>query len=200
MLQSSNAEDWVDEHADVMYRYAVARVGRTHVAEDLVQDALLAALKARDTYQGRASLRTWLFGILRHKILDHLLACRRANPSGTGDADAAAVEGWFDEQGRWLRPPNSWSLDPAAQAENQELWEVFRGCLCGVSPGGREIFARRVMDHESCESICEDLELSPANLWVILHRARAILRACVEMRWFGKDARQHADPIRPALE
>ena len=111
--QPANPDRWVDEHGDYLYRYALARVGRSDVAEDLVQDTLLAALRAAAQYAGRSSERTWLTGILKNKLIDRL---RRSQPVHTV-ADLSQADDWldslYDRTGHWKAAPGRWGGDPA---------------------------------------------------------------------------------------
>lgn len=184
---------WVDEHGDTLYRYALVRVRRPEVAEDLVQETLLAAFKGRDGYAGKSTERTWLIGILRHKILDYLRSRSRGMDGVTADGAGEWLEQGFDERGRLVKPPGRWSVEPEALAEHQEFWKVLHQCLDDLPPRSREIFARRMMEQQDSELICKELEITATNLWVILHRARALLRKCLELYWFGEARSEKAD-------
>ena len=181
---------WVDAHGQVLYRYALARVRRPEVAEDLVQETLVAALGAQDRFKGRSTERTWLVGILRHKIMDHL----RSRSRGMGEANQVRHSDWleefFDDRGRWRRTPDPEAVKPEALAENEEFWAVFDGCLDDLSPRHREAFARRVIEQEETNSICKALGVTATNLWVILFRARTQMRRCLTLKWF------HGQPPR----
>lgn len=178
---------WVEAHADALYAYALSRVGRPELAEDLVQEALLAALEGRGSFRGDAQERTWLIGILRHKIIDHFRAAStRREHQPRGDADGRAVESWFDEKGRWRRMPGRWQPRPDQLEENREFWAVLGRCVETLPERPRQVFTRRVMEQEQTQTVCKELGISSTNLWVVLHRARAMLRACLEKRWFSR--------------
>lgn len=175
---------WVDVHAPIMYRYALARVRSPEIAEDLVQEAFLAALKARGRFQGRSSERTWLVGILRNKIVDYY----RKRNRGPAETELGGHEDWlaefFDERGAWKAPPNPAAVDPGALAEREEFWAVFDDCLDHLPARAREAFVRRVMEDEDTASICKQMELTSTNLYVILFRARTRMRRCLTLQWF----------------
>lgn len=180
-------EAWVEVHGDVLFRYAAARVRDDAAAEDLVQETLLAALEAREGFRGDSSERTWLIGILRHKIVDHLRRMAR-DPlvAGEGlDAPGEGIESMFKQDGTWARPPGAWGADPAALAEREEFWAVLRACLKALPNRLGQVFALRMMDAADPQEVCKALDVSATNLWVMLHRARARLRACLETHWFG---------------
>lgn len=175
---------WVDRHGQVLYRYALARVRKAEVAEDLVQETLMAALSAQDRFQGQSTERTWLIGILKHKVMDHL----RSRSRGASDDNTVSHSDWledfFDARGRWRRMPDPDAVKPEALAENEEFWQVFDACLDDLPPRYREAFARRVIEHEETGAICKALGVTATNLWVILFRARTMMRRCLTLKWF----------------
>lgn len=181
---SSDPSVWVDAHGDVLYRYALARVRRSEVAEDLVQDTFLSALKGRDLFQGRSSERTWLTGILRHKISDYY----RSRSRGLGEADQINDRDWledsFDERGHWITHPDPQAFRPEGAVEREEFWAIFDGCLDKLPARTRDAFARRVIEDEDIETICKVLEVTATNLYVILFRARTQMRHCLTITWF----------------
>jgi len=182
---------WVDDHGDVLYRYAVARVGRREVAEDLVQEALLAALRSRERFEGRSAVRSWLIAILRWKITDHYRrrGADRAE-AGRGPGRDPVVDRVFSDEGFWRRAPSPWR-SPADAAELSELFEVLLGCLAELPEPLGAVFAMREIDGRAPEEIREAFGLSGGNLRVRLYRARLLLRECLERRGFGpgSDAR-----------
>lgn len=184
---SVGAEHWVEAYADVLYRYAMGRVGQNHLAEDLVQETLLAALQARQSFRGDSQQRTWLIGILRHKIVDHFRSTvTRHEVQAEDDSGGDVMDSWFDEKGRWRRPPTPWKAEGEQLLEKGEFWEVFRQCMENLPERPRQVFALRVMDERETDEICKELKITATNLWVILHRARALLRACLEKHWFSE--------------
>lgn len=180
---------WLDEHGDVLYRFALARVRDPATAEDLVQDTLLAAWQSRDRYEGRASERTWLAGILKHKIMDHFRRLyRREAPLSLDDEDSAALTKDFDRHDHWDvhggRAPKSWG-DALAAFDRAEFWRAFEDCMEHLPTGTARAFALRELDGWTTEDICKALQISTTNLWVMLHRARTRLRRCLETTWFA---------------
>lgn len=189
-LPDSNAEPpldssrWVEEHGDVLYRYALVRVGRHEVAEDLVQETLLAALKAHSRFDGRSSEQTWLIGILSHKIVDYFRKKSRRDSVELDDQRDVATPAAFDRRGAWIAEVGRWPLEPAQALESQEFWTVFENCLSKLDPELLAVFSLRELDQLTTEEICKNLEISPTNLRVRLYRARAALRSCLEANWF----------------
>jgi RNA polymerase sigma-70 factor (ECF subfamily) len=185
-------EEWVDEHGDVLYRFALARVRDPIIAEDLVQEAFLAALQSRQGFSGRSSERTWLVGILKHKIVDHLRATYRNREVPASEDEADDVAAQFDERGHWRNAegwgPRQWGSDAAQAIENEELWRAFEECLRALPTRTGRAFALREIDDLSTVEICKVLNVTPTNLWVMLHRARTQLRRCLELGWFAPPA------------
>lgn len=180
-----NPSTWVDDHGDVLYRFALVRVKDPHVAEDLVQETFVSALEGLATFKGGSTLRTWLVGILKHKILDHFRKSSREIVS----ADLGALEGetedeTFNRLEQWRRGPSAWRESPDNLLENKEFWKVFLRCLEGLPESFRRAFALRELDGLKTEEVCKILEVTATNLWVMLHRARARLRNCLDDNWF----------------
>jgi RNA polymerase sigma-70 factor (ECF subfamily) len=173
--------EWVDRYGDLLYSYALLRVRRPEVAADLVQETFVEAWKARDSFAGRSAVGTWLVGILKHKVLDHL----RREARRTGVPLDTLDEQFFTRRGFWKAGPGHWPGDPAAALERAEFWEVFRACLAGLPETLADAFVLREIDGLDGDEICKILDITPTNLWARLHRARLHLRACLERRWFG---------------
>jgi RNA polymerase sigma-70 factor (TIGR02943 family) len=175
---------WVEKHGDCLFRYALLRLGSADAAEDVVQETFLAALGSRQSFAERASERSWLIGILKHKLADH---CRRQQPQNppidfrTGDE---TVEELFDARGRWRLRPLPGPDDPGALLERQEFWETFRDCLAKLPARLASAFALREVDGLPADEVRSLLGVSANNLWVLLHRARLGLGRCLDVNWF----------------
>jgi RNA polymerase sigma-70 factor (ECF subfamily) len=185
-------EDLVAE-ADMLYRFALSRVRDHHLAEDLVQETMLAAVRNPAGFAGRAKLGTWLTGILRNKILDHyratarnkedLLSSLNAHANHDGDTD------WFNASGHWDSDPNA-GLDkleasPQELLERAEVIAAIQSCL-GRLPGGlQRIYTLREFDDCKTDEICASVGITRPSLAVLLHRARQLLRACLQKNWLN---------------
>ena len=120
---------WLDEYGDRLFAYAMARVRDRHLAEDLVQETLLAAIRNRETFEHRSALSTWLTGILRHRILDHeRTMARRGTPQPIEHGDGF-IEGFFDTTGKWKIEPDRWDTVPASAPEREEFWRARERCI-----------------------------------------------------------------------
>ena len=178
--ESRDPSHWVDEHGDALFRFAILRVRDPDLAADLVQDTFLSAIKAFEGFRGGSTIRTWLTGILKHKIIDHY----RRNKLVVSASDVGP-EGTDLEHAESLAP--AWKESPEQLVENREFWEVFTQCLDGLPEAHRRAFSMREFDGLTGEEIRKVLDVTPSNLWVMLHRARTKLRRCLEINWFNQD-------------
>lgn len=181
---------WVDAYGDYLLRYAYMRVNDATVAEDLVQDTFLAAMKARERFGGRSTLKTWLTGILRNKIFDHYRKRGRSeNFSDLSTFYEREIEETFDQDRHWkLDTPNlprEWRQDQQEQLDRKEFWEQFHKCTRRLPERIRRIYIMREIDDATTEEICAAFDISRDNFWTILHRARTGLRKCLEDNWFS---------------
>ncbi len=185
----------IEAHRPYLLRYALAQLRDGEAAEEAVQETLVAALEGLGSFGGKSALRTWLTSILRFKVIDsqRRAIAERARVELTDFAAAADEEAWlgevFDETGHWREPPQAWS-DPEAALEQRRFWEAFERCLDALPPAGGRVFFKRAVLGEETEAICKDEGITASNCWVILHRARIQLRACLEKNWFGNEARR----------
>lgn len=188
-------ERWVDEHGDALFHYALSRLRDSVLAEDFVQDTLLAALKSHHRFEGRSSERSWLTGILKNKILDHYRKIGRetvfTDLEFYGDEETRAFDNPdFPDHWNAAAAPTEWSGAGAA-LDQEEFWKVFHRCSGKLPDRVARVFLLREVDDVPSDEICASLNITPNNLWVMLHRARMALRRCLEVNWFG------AQPSKP---
>jgi RNA polymerase sigma-70 factor (ECF subfamily) len=181
----SDPEQWVDAYGDYLYRYAMSRTQDPMMAEELVQEAFLAALRSRTTFEGRSSERTWLTGILKHKIIDAFRRRNREQSMDDSESMSNAFDGLFKESGSWKHGPSRWKADPESMMERKDFWAVFYQCLEALSRRLAKAFTLREMEGLSTEEICKVLNVTATNCWVMLYRARMSLRRCLETNWFS---------------
>ena len=187
------APEMLASHRAFLYRYALAKLRQPSAAEELVQETLLAAVEGQAGFKGESKLRTWLTGILKHKIVDWLRSearnPARVNPRPSADPDDQyedACDALFDSAGNWVNPPSAWP-NPEQSLENQRFWEMMQCCLASLPAATARAFYLREIQGLSTEEICRELNISESNCWVMLHRARLSLRQSLEERWFMKD-------------
>jgi len=181
---------WVDEHGDSLFRFAFMRLRDETLAEDMVQETLLSAIQSLKSYGGKSTEKTWLTGILKHKIIDHYRKNSHQVQLTDEDTDLSGVERMFERpdawDGHWAIPmrPVDPEQSPEQAVERGEFWDVMNGCLSAMPDRVANVFTLREMDGLDSDEICELLSLSASNFWVIMHRARMQLRRCVEIKWF----------------
>jgi RNA polymerase sigma-70 factor (TIGR02943 family) len=184
---ASDPTTWVDAYGDYLYRFALARVRNPDAAEDLVQDALLAALSARKRFEGRATERSWLTSILKRKLVDWLRQKVRSQAREEPLPDKS-VDALFTRFGKWKTPPEYWSPDdPGREITRGEFRTAFTACLDKLPSRLRQAFVLRHIDDQSADEVCQAAGVSASNLWVMLHRARLRLWRCLTVNWFGED-------------
>ena len=182
---------WVDAYGDRLFRYALSRLRDERAAEDLVQDALVTALRARERFEGRSSELTWLTGILRLKIFEHLRRQAREAALSLSNEDGDDREsGWFEADGHWRAAdaPADWGGEPHARAESAEFAAALRRCLDALTPSVSRAFVLREMEGAAASDCAEALGVEPAHLAVLLYRARLRLRRCLEKGYFAPEA------------
>jgi RNA polymerase sigma-70 factor, ECF subfamily len=176
----------IEKERGYLLRYALLQLRNPAQAEDSVQETMLAALEGRGRFSGKSSLRTWLTGILKHKIIDQLRRGGREQPLTGADDDrseAEAVDALFAEDGHWREMPGDWG-NPARALENNRFWAAFELCLQRLPQRTASVFTMREVMDMSTDEICQELAITTTNCWVMLHRARLTLRECLEMTWF----------------
>lgn len=175
-------ELWVDKYSDYLYNYTIVRVNDPIVAQDLISETFLAGLKSKKNFKGEASERTWLIAILKRKIIDYY----RKRNSKKGQAEVHINYKNEDDEGDWLEEHGT---DPSRnieeRMENRELGLAILSCLEELSEKQAEIFKLKTIEGYDTETICKEYNITPSNLWVIIHRARKILADCLQKNWFN---------------
>lgn len=182
-----NPETWVDQYGNYLYNFALGRLRNHEDAENVVQETFLAAIKAITNYAGKASERTWLTSILKHKIIDHMRKSYREKPVTnlmSQENDESTFDRFFDTQGSHKKKPSGWLPDPKELLEKKEFWEIFQHCLEKLPQTTKDAFTLKEIEKMDGKEICEILNITRANFWVLLHRARLQLRQCLEDNWF----------------
>jgi RNA polymerase sigma-70 factor (ECF subfamily) len=177
-------------HRGYLLRVAVLQLRDNDLAEDVVQDTLLAALQGATGFSGRSSLKTWLTGILKHKIVDAIRRKTRepAFASLEEECQLDDFDALFDDTGHWENPPADWG-NPESDLSRQQFFDILQFCLDKLPPNTGRVFMMREVMELTSEEICKELTITSTNLWVILYRARVALRQCLEQNWFGQAGR-----------
>ncbi len=182
---SQDAKQWVDLYGDRLYRYALSRINKVEVAQDLVQETFLSAFKAREQYRGEASEFSWLISILKNKIMDFLRAKYKTRSSEQINIDDLSVDHLFKMAQREChkKSPSNWIPNPNELLEKKEFWKIFEMCLGKLAAVGAQAFTMREVEHMNVKEICNILGITTSNLYVLLHRARSLLRDCIDTHW-----------------
>jgi RNA polymerase sigma-70 factor (ECF subfamily) len=182
----TDPDRWVDEHGDCLYHYALTRVRREEVAEDLVQETLLAAVRTQERFAGRSTERSWLVGILRNKICDYFRKLGRETNFSDLEFFSDEHSERFDADDYWIheRGPAEWKPEGEDAMRRAEFWQVLQAGLRSLPERIAIVFTMREIDDIPGKEICATLGISEANLWVMLHRARMALREYLEVNFF----------------
>ena len=178
-----NPNKWIDLYADYLFNFTISRVNDREMAQDLVQETFLAGLKSMKNFKGEASERTWLISILKRKIIDHY---RKIN-SIKGKAEVRITSNNDSEtEGDWLEERVADPFDKTAEdtMQNTELGEAILNCLSKLPEKQSEIFRMKTIEGIETEDICNELNITASNLWVIIHRARTAMALCLKENWF----------------
>ncbi|WP_298555458.1 sigma-70 family RNA polymerase sigma factor [uncultured Algibacter sp.] len=173
---------WIDLYSDYLFNYTISRVSDRDKAQDLVQDTFLAGLKSMKNFKGEASERTWLISILKRKIIDHY---RKIN-SNKGKAEVRINYKDSESEGDWLEERVADPFDKTAEdtLQNNELGDAIHNCLEKLPQKQADVFKMKtILEHET-EVICNELNITASNLWVIIHRARTAMADCLKENWF----------------
>jgi RNA polymerase sigma-70 factor (ECF subfamily) len=180
---------WVKTYADYLYSLALIKVGNKETAEDLVQETFLSAYKAKDTFKNESSEKTWLTAILKNKIIDHY---RKKDVlkdvSGyISDTNEGFDEHFFDAQnGHWLveSEPLAWKELADAKVNSNEFNKIIQYCIQKMPTKLVPVFVAKFLDEAESDFICKEFNITSSNYWVIIHRAKVLIRSCLEKNWF----------------
>jgi RNA polymerase sigma-70 factor (ECF subfamily) len=182
--ENAKPETWVDLYADSLFRYALLSIADKAVAEELVQETFVAALSTvgNSRFRGESACKTWLTGILKHKLLDYLRQKYRHQASSIDVIRESEIEDSFDARGNWRVKPGKWG-NPEKHYEQQELMFIIMECIAALGERQADAFRLRELEGEEAEEICKVLNISATNYWVLMHRARLAMRRCIELHW-----------------
>ncbi|MCW3463888.1 sigma-70 family RNA polymerase sigma factor [Chitinophaga nivalis] len=185
---TGNPATWVKQYAADLFRFALSQTADRELAQDLVQDTFLSALQARAQFRGESSELTWLMSILRNKVADHYRTSgRTVSLDEQLITDSDPHHFFFNEKGHWHkhRAPVAWTKDIPAPGEQSDFFRVLQACMKKLTGIGQAVFNQKYLDEKKSTAICKDLAISTSNYWVIMHRARLQLRACLGKNWFS---------------
>jgi RNA polymerase sigma-70 factor (ECF subfamily) len=175
----------LEQHRRAMLKFALLQLRNETYAEDCVQEALTAALQSADRFAGNSSVRTWLIGILKHKILDHFRKTGREQTVSASDEETSLddFDALYKDDGHFIDPPAAWA-NPEQALSQSEFFEVLERCLQALPQVTARVFTMREVMGVTTDDICTELGITSNNCWVLVYRARMSLRECLEKRWF----------------
>ncbi len=175
-------ENWVSAYADYLYSFALKRLNDPELCKDLIQDSFIAAIRSRESFKGQSSERTWLTSILRNKIIDLYRREKLKNHTAV-DVYDKTFDHMFEDTGHWKPEfsPRVWQAE--ASLESKEFSAMFLSCMSKLPSLWSVVFTMKHIDDERSDRVCKELNLSSSNYWTIMHRAKALLRACIEKNW-----------------
>lgn len=189
--QALNPQNWTDKYADDLYGYALSKSSSTELAEDFVQETFLSALNGIKNFKGNSSERTWLFSILKNKIADHYRkASTRYEVSDNsfmqGDESRSFLDLFFDNGGEWTKQakPKQWSADEGNILDDKDFQLAMQKCVGKLPANWHTAITLKFLEEKDSDDICKELNVSASNYWVIMHRAKLMLRTCLEKTWF----------------
>jgi RNA polymerase sigma-70 factor, ECF subfamily len=185
----------LEKHRPHLVKFALAQLRNTTYAEDVVQETLVAAVQGADRFAGQSSVRTWLIGILKHKIMDHFRRQSREAPLPDLDEESSLedLDARFKPDGHFLENPahvpgSDWG-DPEASLSQSRFFEVLEECMARLPANTARVFNMREIMGMETEDICKEVGITATNCWVLLYRARMALRECLQVKWFAGERR-----------
>ena len=184
-IAASDPTQWLQNYGDDLYRYALTRLRDKSAAEDVVQETLLAALKAKQNFRGDSAVKTWLVGIMKHKIVDHYRKTGREVQSESLEQTTSTDDNDFNARGHWNVAVSYWA-DPDSALQQDEFLTVYQQCVDALPPEQAKLFLLKETSDLNSDELCKAMNISTTNnLWVILSRTRKRLRDCLDKRWFN---------------
>jgi RNA polymerase sigma-70 factor (ECF subfamily) len=176
---------WITNYGDQLYAYALARVNDSGLAEDIVQETFLSAWRAKDSFKGEASEKSWLYAILKNKIIDYYRKKSKDIAQPVPGKDAS--DGYFDDAEHWTGDtmPGNWNIDYGQSIDDKEFYSVLETCKKKLQQLQQSVFVMKYMEDLDSAEICKALGITASNYWVLIHRAKLQLRACLEKNWIN---------------
>ncbi|MBN1980229.1 MAG: sigma-70 family RNA polymerase sigma factor [Chitinivibrionales bacterium] len=185
-----NPSQWVEKYGDHLFNFANQRLGNRQQAQDAVQDTFLSALGSKKKPQDETQEKSWLFSILRNKIIDYYRS-QAVRKHDTFDEDYDTFDHLFDEQGEWISEVKPWSRSPEQTYADSQFQKIFWSCIAKLKRKYQTTFLFRDVDGLSVEDIVDTLNISKTNFGVLIHRARTQMRSCLTNNWFEEEREEH---------
>ena len=171
---------WVNDFTDYLYKWAFYKVKNIHIAEDLVQETFLIAIKQIDKFEGKSSPKTWLTAILNNLILEYYR--QKIKNNSKIDLD---ISDYFSETGHWHEDKLPQDFDENLNILDDEVFtNIFDKCIEKLPLKYQTIIKYKYLSNKKAEDICQELEISQTNYWQLIHRGKLSLRECLEKNYF----------------
>lgn len=180
-------ETWVNQYSDALYSWALYKTSSKETAEDLVQETFLAAFNKIDSFEGKSQPKTWLFSILNNKIIDHYRVSARTTKQNFSMSEHSGYEvsdGLFTETDHWKNNDINpiWEQDEEL-LDNPEFNNVLQDCLEALPQKWKTAVTSKYLTDKKADEICQELEITVSNYWQIVHRAKLVMKNCLEVKW-----------------
>ncbi|MFK8037201.1 MAG: sigma-70 family RNA polymerase sigma factor [Crocinitomicaceae bacterium] len=177
-----DTKKWVESYSDYLFNYAIVRVNDSDLAKDLVQDTFIAGLKGLEKFEGKSAVRTWLVSILKRKIIDfwRQKETRKTDVFSSFFTEGKMMTKWSENE----RPGGRLS-EIDLEIENNELKTAILQCVDNLPEKYKSVFVDKMIDEKDSDEVCKENNITPSNFWVIIHRAKMQMRACLEKSWLN---------------
>lgn len=180
-------ENWVNQFSDELFSWALYKTSSKETAEDLVQETFLVAFHKIDTFQGKSQPKTWLFSILNNKVIDYYRLSARTTKQNFSISENSGYElsdGLFNETENWKDNDINPIWDQEEELlDNPEFNNVMQGCMEDLPQKWKFAVTSKYLTDKNADEICQELEITTSNYWQIVHRAKLLLKKCLEMKW-----------------
>ncbi|MDI1356321.1 MAG: sigma-70 family RNA polymerase sigma factor [bacterium] len=181
-------QNWIKDFGDDLFAYAMRKTSNTQLAEDWVQETFLAGLKSQNNFKGDSTEKTWLLAILKFKIADYYR--KSSTKYELRSLQFNGVENstnHFADDGDWKQEsqPKDWGIDYSKAVENKELAHALNQCIDKLQENQKQLILLKLVEEQETEIVCKELNITATNYWVIIHRAKLQLRACLEKNWIN---------------
>jgi len=185
MKNANQLTQWVEEYSQEMFSWASHKVSDGDLAKDLVQDTFLAAFEKMDSFQGKSTAKTWLFSILNYKIIDHY----RSKVKQPIRLENKTLSNYFTGDGDWIsdKKPSKWDEEESHLLDDADFNIILQKCIESLPDKWGAIVKLKYLMNKKGDAICQELNITPTNLWQIMHRSKLKLRDCIDSNWFQED-------------
>ncbi|MFY8127446.1 MAG: sigma-70 family RNA polymerase sigma factor [Chitinophagaceae bacterium] len=182
MLKPNN---WIDNYGDALFAFALKRLNNNEAqAEDIVQEVFFSAWKNRESYNGTASEKTWLYTICKNKIIDYYR--KEGKKAIVALESTNEDESFFIDDGHFnsnYKPTNDWAFTGSSKLMEKEFFAVLSSCKKKLKEIQEQVFSMKYLEDIEPSEICVLLGITNQNYWVLMHRAKIQLRTCLEKNW-----------------